>query len=443
MAVTPADARSIAKDAFIYGYPMVDSYRIQHAYSVDRANPQFRAPWNELNNTARVYTPDDTTIQTPNSDTPYSMANLDLRAEPMVLTLPPIEQSRYFSVQLIDLYTHNFAYLGSRTTGNGGGSYLITGPRWKGTTPAELKSAIRSETELVLAVFRTQLFGTKDLDNVEKVQSGYKLQPLSQFLGTSAAAAAPTIDFIKPIAPGAEHPSLDFFNVLNFVLQLCPTHPSEKDLMARFATLNIGLGRTFGARGLSPEMNAAVEAGMSDGLRAFDEFKKNELDTGKVTSGDVFGTREHLKNNYLYRMAAAKLGIFGNSKEEAMYPVYAVDASGAPLDGSKHRYAVRFASDQLPPVQAFWSLTMYKLPESLLVANPLKRYLINSPMLPNLKRDTDGGLTLYMQPDSPGKDLESNWLPAPKGPFMAALRLYWPKPEALTGQWKQPPLHTQ
>jgi hypothetical protein len=180
---------------------------------------------------------------------------------------------------------------------------------------------------------------------------------------------------------------------------------------------------------------------MADAWKQFDEFQKTSLITGKVTSGDLFGTREFLKNNYLYRFAGAVLGIYGNSKQEAMYPIYQVDAEGRNLDAAGSGYTMRFAPDRLPPVNAFWSLTMYELPSSLLVANPLNRYLINSPMLPSLKRDADGGLTLYIQHESPGPDRESNWLPAPNGPFMAVLRLYWPKKEALDGRWKAPPLH--
>jgi hypothetical protein len=164
-----------------------------------------------------------------------------------------------------------------------------------------------------------------------------------------------------------------------------------------------------------------------------------EFDAGKVTSGDVFGTREYLKNNYLYRMAAAVLGIYGNSKQEAMYPSYYVDEAKQKLDGA-NRYTLRFAPGQLPPVNAFWSLTMYELPASLLVANPINRYLINSPMLPQLKRDADGGLTLLIQNESPGKDKEANWLPAPKGPFIMYMRLYWPKAQAVEGKWTAPPL---
>jgi len=164
------------------------------------------------------------------------------------------------------------------------------------------------------------------------------------------------------------------------------------------------------------------------------------VDAGRVTASDFLGTREHLKSNYMFRMLAAVLIIYGNSKQEAMYPVYAVDERGQKLDAAQNRYTLRFAPGQLPPVNAFWSLTMYELPSRLLVANPLKRYLISSPMLPNLKRDADGGVTLYIQHDRPGKDKESNWLPAPSGPFLMFLRLFWPKPEALDGKWKQPPL---
>ena len=157
-------------------------------------------------------------------------------------------------------------------------------------------------------------------------------------------------------------------------------------------------------------------------------------------SGDILGTREYLKNNYLYRMGGAVLGIYGNAKEEAMYPAYYTDQAGQMLDGA-NRYTLRFAPGQMPPVNSFWSMTMYEQPASLLVANPLNRYLLNSTMLAQFKKDADGGLTLLMQNESPGKDLEANWLPAPKGAFSVIMRLYWPKPEALNGKWQQPPLN--
>jgi hypothetical protein len=436
--VSPAEARAIAREAHIYGFPMVDGYRIVYAYFIDTRDPDFKAPWNELKNIPRVYTPRDTAVQTPNSDTPYSMLGLDLRAEPIVLTVPEIEQERYFSIQLIDLYTHNVAYIGSRATGNDGGSFLIAGPEWEGETPEGVTAAFRLETELALAVYRTQLLNPDDLDNVKQVQAGYNAQPLSTFLGQAPPPASPPIDFPKPLTPEEEKTSLEMFNLLSFLLQFCPAHPSEVELRGRFAKAGIAPGQRIDVDRLAPNRREGLEQGIRDAWQDFAGLKK-QVDAGDVTSGQLFGTREYLKNNYLYRMAAAKLGIYGNSKAEAIYPIYGTDAEGQPLDGA-NRYTLRFAPGGQPPVNAFWSLTMYDMPHSLLVANPLDRYLINSPMLPQLARDPDGGLTLIIQSDSPGPDHEANWLPAPTGPFMMALRLYWPKDDALTGQWTAPPL---
>ena len=439
--VTPAEARAIAKEAYIYGFPIVDNYRIQHTYWVDRTNPEYKGPFNQIWNSARLFTPADTAIQTPNSDTLYSFVGADLRSEPLVLTVPAMEKERYFSVQLIDYYTFNFDYIGSRTTGNGGGSFLLAGPGWKGETPKGVDKVFRSETELAFPTYRTQLFDPGDIDNVRKVQAGYKVQPLSAFLGQPAPAAAPAIDFIKPLTPADEKTSPHFFNILNFVLQLCPTVPSETELMARFARIGVGAGKTLDVSKLSPDVKTAIEQGMADAWIANGGVEQ-QFAAGKVSSGDLFGTREFLKNNYLYRMTAAVLGIYGNSKREALYGYYAIDEAKQKLDGT-NRYTLRFAPGQLPPVNAFWSLTMYELPQSLLVANSINRYLINSPMLPQLKRDADGGLTLLIQNELPGKDKEANWLPAPKGPFVMALRLYWPKEAAIEGEWKQPPLQRE
>jgi hypothetical protein len=436
--VSPGEARAIAKEAYVYGFPIVDNYRVQHAYWMDKTNPEYKGPWNQIWNSARLFSPADKAIQTPNSDTLYSFIGADLRSEPLVLTVPAMENERYFSVQLIDYYTFNFDYIGTRTTGNGGGSFLLAGPDWKGETPKGIDKVFRSETELVFPAYRTQLFNPGDIENVKKIQAGYKVQPLSAFLRQPAPKAAPAIDLIKPLTPAEERTSAEFFNILNFVLQFCPTVPSEQEVMARFARIGVGPGKTFDASTLSPEMKTAIEQSVADAWADFAALKK-KFDEGKVTAGDVFGTRTYLQGNYLYRMAAAVLGIYGNSKQEAMYPVYYVDAEKQKLDGA-NRYTVHFAPGQLPPVNAFWSLTMYEEPQSLLVANPLNRYLINSPMLPQLKRDADGSLTLIVQNESPGQDKESNWLPAPKGPFSMIMRLYWPKEAATEGKWNQPPL---
>lgn len=438
VSVTPEEARAIAKEAYIYASPMVDGYRIMHTYYMAPGNPEYKGPMNQVLSEARVFTPEDTAVQTPNSDTPYSFFGADLRTEPLVLTVPEIEPERYYSIQFVDAYTFNFHYVGSRTTGNGAGKYLLAGPGWAGDKPEGIDEVISSETNLVLGIYRTQLFGPDDIDNVKAIQAGYTLEPLSEFLGTAAPAAAPALDVVEPLSKDAQKTSPEVFGVLNFILtSYCPTVPSEEALMERFAKINVGPGQTFDLNAFSPEVQQAIKDGIGDAWQEFDDFKKNKVDTGEVTSGEIFGTREFLKNNYLYRMAAAVMGIYGNSEQEAIYPLYAVDADGDKLDGS-NRYTMHFASGDGPPVHAFASLTMYKLPESLLVANPIDRYLINSPMFPELKKDADGGVTLYIQNDSPGKEKESNWLPAPEGPFMMAMRLYWPKQEALDGTWQPP-----
>jgi hypothetical protein len=441
-ALTPTEARQVARDAYVYGFPMVDSYRIQHAYFVDAANPEYRGPWNQIKNTPRVFTPDDKAVQTPNSDTPYSVVGIDLRTEPVVLTVPAIDESRYFSVQLIDAYTHNFAYLGSRATGNGGGSFLVAGPDWKGEPPKGIRQVIRAETRFAFALYRTQLFSPADIEEVKKIQARYLVQTLSEFTGRSAPRTAPgrMEQFIAPLTPDEQKTSPRFYDVLNFVLRHSPTHPSERELMQRFGRLGIGSDQKFDYDNFTPEVQEAIRQGMADAWADFGKFKSENIDLGVVTSGDCFGTREFLANDYMRRMTGAVLGIYGNSKEEAIYPVYFVDADGQKLDGSTRNYSLRFGPGELPPVDAFWSLTLYELPSSLLSANPINRYLINSPMLPDLKRDADGGITIHVQHDSPGADKESNWLPAPRGPFWTILRLYRPQAAAYDGSWKQPAL---
>lgn len=439
-AIKPDEARAIAKDAYIYGYPLVESYRILYAYFVDRNNSEYKAAWNEkVVNSARVFTPADTAMGTSNADTPYFHLGLDLRAEPMVLSVPMLPKDRYYSVEVSDLYTFIAGYLGTRAMGNEAGNFLIAGPNWKGEKPAGIKSMIRSETQLAFVLYRTQLFRVDDLENVKSIQAGFKVQPLSRFLGKSAPPAAPQIDFLKPLTPAEQRTSLAFFDELNFVLQFCPTHPTEKALMSRFGKLSIGAGENFDAGAFPPEIRQAIEDGRADAWRAHDEILQR-VTMGEISSGDVLGSRQALKNNYLYRMHGSVAGIWGNSREEAIYSSWYTDSTGKALDGSRGRYQFHFDAGQAPPVNAFWSLTMYGMPSYLLVANPLNRYLINSPMLPELKGDANGGLTIHVQYASPGKDKESNWLPAPNGPFVLVLRMYWPKPEALNGAWKQPPL---
>ena len=435
----PAQVREIAKAAYVYGFPMVDSYRVQNAYSINPNSPERKGPWNEIHSAARVFTPADTAVQTPNSDTPYSMLGADLRTEPLVLMVPPVEKDRYYSLQFVDAYTCNFAYLGSRTTGNDGGVYLLAGPQWCGEKPEGITEVITSDTDFALAIYRTQLRGANDLGNVEKIQAGYIAQPLSTFLKKSAPAPAPAIDWPAPLTSEGQKTSLRFFDLLDSQLAFAPVMTSEKDIRARFASIGLTGGGAFDSAKLGTEIAEAFKAGMADAWAEFDALKKDKIDTGQVTAGQLFGTKEQLNGNYLYRMAGAVLGIYGNSRQEALYPALATDSDGVPLTGTDE-YTLTFPPGQLPPVNASWSVTMYKLPESLLVDNPINRYLINSAMLPDMVRDPDGGLTVYVQnsPPEPGKT--ANWLPAPTGPFTVFMRLYWPKPDALDGSWQPPKL---
>ena len=222
------------------------------------------------------------------------------------------------------------------------------------------------------------------------------------------------------------------YSYLNFILQFCPTHPSEKALIARFAKIGIAAGAAFNPDLISPEIRVAIEEGFKDGQAAIDI----EI-AGMTSAAAYFGTRAFMKNNYLNRAAGAQAGIYGNSVSEAVYLPYRISP---PYDASKTRYTLRFAKGDLPPTRAFWSLTMYDGKTQLLIANSLNQYLINSTMESALRRDADGGITLYVQSDSPGKDKEANWLPAPNGPFYTVLRIYQPKVAAQTGKWVAPRL---
>jgi len=436
------ETKAIAEEGFIYGLPIVMNYAVMYEYAVDRNSGQFKAPFNEIKNEPNVYTYKDTAIVTPNSDTPYSFLWMDVRAEPMVLSVPAVEKSRYYAVQLCDGNTYNFGYIGSRATGNEAGDYMVVGPDWKGETPPGIKKVFRSTTQFPLAGYRTQLFNPADMPNVIKVQAGYKAQPLSAYLGQPAPPAAPPVNFPKI---DKEMVKTNFFGYLDFALQFAPPGPEEKDIRAKLARIGIGAGKTFDFKELSAEHKAEVGLGMKDGDTKIDQYlatgQKN-INGWKV--GSLFGDAAFYSGDWLKRAAAAKGGIYGNDAVEAMYPMTKTLADGTALDAGKHNYTLTFPKDDLPPVNAFWSVTMYDGKTQLLIENPISRYLINSPMLPGMKKNADGSLTLYIQKSSPGKALEANWLPAPDGPVYLVMRLYWPKdgsPSILPpgeGSWKPP-----
>jgi hypothetical protein len=305
--MTRAEARATAKEAYIYGFPMVDSYRVQYSHSVDRDCPKFS--------------------QAPGSGTPRPWLGADLRGEPLVLSVPALTD-RCYAAQFIDMYTFDFAYVGSRATGTEAGTYLLTGPSWRGEKPAGVNCVIRAETEFVFVIFRTQPMSQGDIEGVTRAQADYTVQTLSSFLSKPAPLAPAAVDFVKPLTSDEERTSPEFFNILNFILRFCPTHPSEGELMARFARLGIGAGLRFDPSTFPPEIRMAIQEGMAD---AWDAFAHGE-------GGFQNGT----------------------PKQACPSPAHLLDATGAEPDGAKHRYTLRFA--QLPPVKAFWSLTMHELP---------------------------------------------------------------------------------
>jgi hypothetical protein len=438
------ETKAIAEEAFIFGLPIVMNYAVMNEFAVDTKSSQFKAPFNEMNNQHRVSTYEDTAVITPNSDTPYSFFWMDLRAEPMVISVPAVAKNRYYAVQLIDGNTYNYGYIGSRATGSAPGDYLAVGPDWKGATPPGIKKIFSSTTPFSLALFRTQLFNPGDMPNVEKVQAGYKMQPLSAFLKQPAPPAAPKINFVPATTAGIK---TNFYEYLDAALQFVPPSAEDKEVRARLALIGIGPDKTFAFKDLSLEHKASVLLALKEGDDKVDKYlAAGNKNINGWTVGSLFGDRTYFKGDWLKRAAAAKGGLYGNDAAEAMYPYTRTDAAGATLDSSKHNYTLTFAAGQLPPVNAVWSVTMYDGKTQFLIKNPINRYLINSPMLPGMTKNVDGSLTLYIQKDSPGKAKEANWLPAPNDTIWLVMRLYWPKetpPSILPageGTWKPPGL---
>lgn len=304
---------------------------------------------------------------------------------------------------------------------------MVVGPTWQGATPPGIKKVFRSSTELSVAGYRTQLFNADDLDNVKMVQAGYKVQMLSAYLTQPAPPPAPIIDFPKI---DKELVKKNFFEYLDFALQFGPPQENEKEMRAQLARIGVGPGKTMNFKDLSVEDKLEIGLGMKEGNRKVEEAVAN---LGKSINGwrvaSIPGDNAHYNGDWLKRAVAAQAGIYGNDAVEAMYPLTRVDSDGQTLDGSKNNYTLTFPPGQQPPVNSFWSLTMYDGKTQLLIENPINHYLINSPMLPGMKTNADGALTLYIQNKSPGSDKEANWLPAPNGPIYLVMRLYWPKTE--------------
>ena len=446
-SLTPQEAQEIAKEAYIYGLPLVLNYKTMYSYTGDKKSPEYKGEFNQIACDARVFTPQDKAIVTPNSDTPYCMTWVDMRVEPVVYTIPKMEKERFYEVQLIDLFTHNFAYISTVATGNVPGDYLLVGPDWNGEAPLGIKAVIPCETQLLFSIHRTQLFNSADIGNMKKILDAYKVQSLSSYLETKSPKAAPEINFPQ-WKEGAQF-NAGALSYIDFMLSLVKTPIEEQELMKRFAKIGLGTEAAFEFNKFPSEIQQAIEKGVKEGFAEIEAFVvKHAKDP--LSSTKIFGTRTFLsqsaKKNYnfdnffLPRAVAAHMGLYGNSAEEALYPMYMADAEGNPLNGSNKQYTLTFKKGELPPVTAFWSLTMYDGKTQLLIDNPINRYLLNSSMMDDFVFNKDGSLTLYVQKESPSKELEANWLPAPGGPFYGVMRLYGPKKEAVEGKWVNPAL---
>jgi hypothetical protein len=436
---TTQEAKQLAEEAYIYAFPMLMGYRFAFATFLTPGLPSYRGPANVVHGQAATLDHTFKDVITPNADTPYSFALLDLRAEPVVFQVPQVID-RYYVLQFEDLYGTNPHYIGSRATGSAAGTYLAVGPNWDGEAGDDFDGVLPFETDLVFVIGRTQLLGPEDVPALSKVMDGYKVQTLSSYRGQTGLAPQP-VEW--PVWNDEASRDERFISYLNFLLSFCqPTNPSETELLARFSQVGIGPGAPFDAEALEENVREALQAG----VRAARETLANEARSiGQKVNGwmssDVFGTREWYGGDYLLRAVGAMAGWGGNDLIEATYPTTREDDSGQPLDGTQ-RYQLKFTA--LPPAKAFWSITMYDTSydgtAGYLVENPINRYLINS-TTEGLVFGDDGSLTITIQHEKPQDDAErANWLPAPEGPFYLVLRIYWPEQAALDGSWTPQPV---
>ena len=402
-------------------------YRTMYLQAIDTKSKSYSGgfgKWLHLGTS----TPKDTDIVSPNNDTPYSYAWVDLRTEPWVLTLPKIEKDRFYTSQWDDLWGFVIGNAGSVEDGNDGVSVLLASPTWKGELPEGVKRVIQGDSEFLGSLTRTQLLDPEDLPNVEKIQKEYKLQPLSTYLGKPEPKSAPAIQWM-PWKDGAETTD-EFWSYTNFLLPFTTPNPQDKPVLDKIAKIGIGVD---GFKP-SPEIQAAMKQGMQEALADMKKASTHISDPSLF-----FRSRHDTNKDYFDRALGVYVGIFGNVKAVSVYFAVPKDDKGELLDGSKHDYQITFAADAIPPAKNFWSWTMYKTPQRWLVDNPINRYSIGS-STPGLKTADDGSITIYFQAKSPGKDKESNWLPAPEGPFWLVLRTYGPGKSILDKTWKLPPV---
>jgi hypothetical protein len=439
-SLTAAEMRAIASEAYVYSFPMMMGYRYAYATYLQPASPAYRGPAN-AGPYGEAVTLDHRfrDVITPNADTPYSFALLDLRAGPVVLSVPAVTD-RYYVMQFEDLYGQNDFYVGSRSTGSAAGTYFLAGPGWHGAVPEGFSGSHRFETDLVFVIGRSQLLGGADAPVLAAIMRQYRIAPYEEFTGGEAPELPP---FDWPQWDDEASRDERFVRYLDALLPLCqPPHPDESEMLARFARIGIGPGLDADVETLPADIRVALADGVA-AARA--ELATVSEGLGSNVNGwqsmNAFGDRRAYAGDYLRRAAESMVGWGGNDRVEASYPMARVDADGKPFDGNG-KYRLRL--DTLPPVKAFWSVTMYDTSydgtAGYLVENPIDRYLINA-LTEGLVLDRDGSLTITMQRTEPEDPVErANWLPTPDGRFYLALRMYWPEPAALDGTWVVPPV---
>lgn len=414
-------ARQVGAQAYVYGLAALDEQRVIS-----------RLPPNTLVSLTQPATAAERLVVLPNVDTLYTTARLDLRAGPVVVGVPD-EHGRYYVLQFIDAYTNTFAYVGRRSTGTRAGQFALIPPGWHGRVPPGVRR-IQAPTATVWMLGRTLVDGPRDIANVNRIQHGYTLTPLRQYGGApSPALFLPA----SPARPRALPSGLGFFDEMDRVIAANPPPRSERALLRRFAGVGLGPGATPSSEHLSSAVRDGLLAGISDGRRQLRRYVSETIAASARThrgwlmpppdTGD-FGA------NYLLRAFIAQTALGANRPVEAVYPGTGVDRRGHSLTGAQ-RYVLHFARGQLPPVNAFWSLTVYDSSLSL-VANPLDRYAIGN-RTPGVRRNRDGSLDILLQVARPARDT-SNWLPVPKGRFQLTLRLYEPRPSVIKGSWPLP-----
>ena len=433
--LTPQEAKEIAEEAYIFAFSMLENYKTMYAFSINKDLPSFRAPLDQFFHMRQLLGPEFTEVVGPNNDTLYSTAWLDLGTEPIVLNVPNFPGERYYVFQICDMYTFNVEYIGARTTGYRAAKYLFAGPGWDGPTPDGIDDVRRTEGRFLFLLGRTAVSGVDDVLAVTALQDQYTLTPLSAYLGQPAPDPAPTPDF-PPYNP-EKAASIGFIDYFNFLLGQLEPGPDERHRLENWAKIGVRPGKPFDPETLAPEIRQALADGVA---AAHERIKAESLHVGRNVNnwtliGEGFGYRTMVggKDKDLLRAAANMVGIYGNNPEEAYNYGGAKDEDGEPLDASKHNYMIHFETP--PPVKAFWSVTMYRLPTPLFVPNPIKRYSIGD-RTPGFEPDEDGSVTIYIQHESPGPEKEANWLPAPDGPFALALRIYWPEQDILDGKWE-------